>query len=279
MNPRLNCLVRWFAFSCTLIPALGHSDDVELKGREILEKNQHAVVTVEVAMKASYSTGGQAATPTESKYELTGTIIDPSGLTVLALSGCDPAAFYKRAIPQYSAYKIESSLTDLKILLDDNTELPAEIVLRDNDLDLAFIRPKSVPSCTLTAVDLSKSSSPRLLEQVITLNRLNSASGRAYAAAPERIIAVISKPRPFYLPDGSMVGAGLGSPVFSLNGNILGMIVMRVGPGGAAGSDYRQNAASVIIPASQVLKAASQAPPVKSEPEKKETADQPKSEK
>jgi hypothetical protein len=276
MNPGQSFPIRWFVFVCALLPALGRSDELEVKGQEILEKNQHAIVTVEVALKASYSTGGQAPQTTESKYELTGTIIDSSGLTVLALSGCEPTEFYKRAMPQYSAYKIESSLSDLKILLDDNTELPAEIVLRDKDLDLAFIRPKSPPPATLTIVDLNKGSSAKLLEQVITLNRLNSASGRAYSAAAERIIAVISKPRPFYLHDGSMTGSGLGCPVFSLNGNILGIIVMRVGPGGAAGTDYRQNSASVIVPAAEVLKAARQAPPVKGEPEKKETANQAK---
>src|SRR2546422_4160959 len=37
---------------------------------------------------------------------------------------------------------------------DDGTEIPAEIVLRDRDLDLAFIRPKTKPANPMPAVDL-----------------------------------------------------------------------------------------------------------------------------
>ena len=48
----------------------------------------------------------------------------------------------------------------MKILLDDGTEVPAEIVLRDKDLDLAFIRPKAKPASPMTSVDLTKSGPP-----------------------------------------------------------------------------------------------------------------------
>jgi hypothetical protein len=217
---------------------------------------------VEVVLKTSYSTEGQSATPTESKYELTGTVIDPSGLAVVALSGCEPAEFYKRVVPGYSRYKMESEISDLKILLDDETEVPAEIVLRDKDLDLAFIRPKTPLLKPILAVDLTRFAPTKVLDHVIMLNRLNRASARAYSASVERIIAVIRKPRTFYVPDtGSGSGAALGSPAFSLDGNILGVIVMRVGS--ASASDYRENAASVILPAEEILKSAKQVPPGK----------------
>ena len=125
----------------------------------------------------------------------------------------------------------------MKILLDDGTELPAEIVLRDKDLDLAFIRPKTKPASPMAAVDLTKSAPAQLLDQVITLNRLNSAAGRAYAASVERISAVIQKPRTFYIPDSTMTSTTLGSPAFALDGNIVGVMVMRAvsskGGGGA----------------------------------------------
>ena len=41
---------------------------------------------------------------------------------------------------------METEVNDIKILLEDGAEVPAEIVLRDKDLDLAFIRPKAKPA-------------------------------------------------------------------------------------------------------------------------------------
>jgi S1-C subfamily serine protease len=241
------------------------ADEIADKGRAIFNKNQHAVVTVEVVLKITYSSGGQASPPQETKQEATGTVIDPSGLTVLALSACDPGDLYQRMAEQ-SRYKVETEVSDIKIMLDDGTELPAEIVLRDKDLDLAYVRPKTKPASPMTAIDLSKSAPAQVLDEVIALNRLNRAVSRAYSASVERISAVVQKPRTFYIPDSTMSATTMGSPAFMLNGDVLGIFVMRaVSPAGG-----RANLAAIILPAEDILKGAKQAPEVKPEAEKKE---------
>jgi S1-C subfamily serine protease len=247
-----------------LLAAPGRADETGDRGRDIFKKNQHAVVTVQVVLKASYTSGGRSSDANESKNDITGTVIDPSGLTVLALSACDPADFYRRISDEY---KIETEVNDIKILLDDGTEIPAQIVLRDKDLDLAFIRPKTKPASPMTAVDLSKSGPADMLEQVITLNRLNRAAGRGYSASIERISAVIEKPRTFYIPDSTMSTTSLGSPAFLTNGNVLGLFVMRaVNSNGAR--NPRESMTTIIIPAADILKGAIQAPEAKSDNDK-----------
>jgi hypothetical protein len=239
------------------------------KGREIFNQNQHAVVTVQAVLKVTYSGAGKSS---ETRQDLTGTVVDPSGLTVLALSACDPSEMYQRMMAeQGSQNKLDIEVTDLKILLADGSELPAEIVLRDKDLDLAFIRPKAKPASPMAAVDLSKSAPVQLLDEVITLNRLNSAAGRAYAASVERISAVIQKPRTFYIPDSTMTSTTLGSPAFALDGKVVGLLVMRAVTGkGGNGRNYRDNMTSIILPAEDILKGAKQAPEAKGDSEKKE---------
>jgi hypothetical protein len=246
-----------------------HADEVGEKGREILKQHQHSVVTVQVVLKMSYA---GAAKSTENRQDLTGTVVDPSGLTVLALSACDPSDMYQRMMSDAaSGPKLETEVTDIKILLSDGTELPSEIVLRDKDLDLAFIRPKTKPGSPMTAVDLTQSAPAQLLDQVITLNRLNSAAGRAYAASVERVSAVIQKPRTFYVPDSTMTSTTLGSPAFSLEGKVVGVLVMRaISSKGGATRSYRDNMASIILPAEDILKAAKQAPGAKGGQQKKE---------
>jgi S1-C subfamily serine protease len=243
---------------------VSRADEIADKGRDIFKRNQHAVVTVQVVMKTTYSGRGRSAEPQESKADLTGTVIDPSGLTVLALSSCDPADLYHRISEEY---KIESEVNDVKILLDDGTEMPAEIVLRDKDLDLAFIRPKTKPASPMTAIDLTKSAPAGVLDQVITLNRLNRAAGRGYSASVERVSAVIEKPRTFYIPDSTMSTTSLGSPAFLMDGNMLGLFVMRaVNAGGS--SNPRDSMTTIILPAAEILKGSKQAPEAKGDSDK-----------
>jgi S1-C subfamily serine protease len=247
------------------------ADEVSEKGREVFKKQQNAVVTVQIVQKVTYASAGRTSEPRENKQDVTGTVIDPSGLAVLALSASDPSEMVKRMYPDY---KVEVEVSDLKILLDDGTEVPAEIVLRDKDLDLAFIRPKAKLASPMPAVDLAKSSPAQVLDSVVTLNRLGRAAGRAHAASVERVSAVVQKPRTFYIPDSTMTATGLGSPVFALDGNIVGILVMRsISSGGAgAGGSRQDTATSIILPAEDVLKAAKQAPEAKGDEPKKEEA-------
>jgi hypothetical protein len=271
----MRCLLNSCLVASILLPGSlalsARADELAERGREIFIRNQRAVVTVQIVVKTTYSASGHTSPAAESKQDITGTVVDPSGLTVLALSACDPGEMYQRMMSEESRYKVETEVSDVKMLLDDGTELPAEIVLRDKDLDLAFIRPKTKPASAMAAIDLSTSAPAQVLDEVVTLNRLNRASSRAYAASVERISAVVQKPRTFYIPDSTMTATTLGSPAFLLNGRILGLFVMRaVGSTGRGGAGFRENIAAIILPAEDILKAARQAPEAKGDGEKKD---------
>jgi hypothetical protein len=243
------------------------ADDVSDSARDLFKKNQHCVVTVQVVLKLTTPRGSQ-----ERRNELTGTVVDPSGLTVLALSSVDPTELTQRILPdEMSASQVETEVSDLKILQEDGTEIPAEIVLRDKDLDLAYVRPKAKLAAPMEAADLTKTATVQPLEQVLTINRLNRAAGRSYAASLERITAVLTKPRTFYIPDSSMTATGLGSPVFSLKGGMVGILVMRaISAKGASHPSASEFYTAVILPAEDILKGAKQAPEAKGDAEKPE---------
>jgi S1-C subfamily serine protease len=250
-----------------------HADDLAEKGRAIFKKNQHAVVTVQIVLKSKFSMGGQGGQSTESRQDVTGTVLDPAGLTVLSLSATDPGQLLQSMMGDgESRFKMETELSDVKILLDDGTEVPAEVVLRDKDLDLAFIRPKSKVATPMASLDLTKSAKADLLDEVIALNRLGSAAGRAYAASVERISAIVQRPRLFYVPETSMTMTTLGAPAFTLDGKAVGIFVVRAlkGKGGAGFGMFTSqsdNLTAIIIPADDILKAAKQVPPAAEEKE------------
>jgi hypothetical protein len=246
------------------LPPAGHADELAATGRAVANKFQRAVVTVQVTLKVSPARGQ----PGELKQEITGTVINPDGLTVVALSACDPTEMRRRMSPDYKA---DAEVGEVKLLQEDGAEVAAEIVLRDRDLDLAFLRPKSKPSAPQPAVDLAQSGSAQTLDEVIALNRLNKAASRAYSTSVERISAVVQKPRTFYVPDNSMSTTSLGSPAFLPDGKVLGVFVMRAIGGGSDRLSY----VGIILPAEEILKAAQQAPGTKPESEKKAEANLP----
>jgi len=262
------------ACACGLLLALpALADEISEKGRAIFKQNQQAIVTVQIVVKSKVSMEGMGDRSTESKQEVTGTVLDTSGLTVLALSAIDPGAMIQSMLEgQDTRIKMETEISDVKILMEDSTEVPAEIVLRDRDLDLAFIRPKNKSSQPMKAIDMSQAGKAEVLDQVVTLNRLGTAAGRSYSASVERISAVVQRPRLLYIPDSTMTTTTLGSPAFTLDGKPLGLFVIRSVKGSGSNNPFStqaNNYASVILPAADVMKAASQAPPAAGEKQDK----------
>ena len=256
-------LISYFLALAVTISAL--ADDSAVAGRRILAKNQAAVVTVRLVVSYNVSYGGRDQ-QSESKTEAIGTVIDPGGLTVISLTTIDPSAMMKaRQRGAQSEFKMETEVKDVKIVLADDTEVPAEIVLRDKDLDLVYLRPTEKPALPIPALDLTQSSAPQVLDEVVCLNRLGKIANRVVTVSLERIDALVTKPRPFYVlsPGGS---SGVGSPVFALTGAPLGIILIR-----NAAASSEANAASqfsgsggsgflpVIVPAADILDDAKQA--------------------
>ena len=255
-----------YALAATML--LGSSfalaDEAADAGRRVLGRYQDAVITVKLVVSYTMSVGGNDR-QSESKTEAVGTVIDPSGLTVISLSTIDPSSMLKARMRQMGDVKIDSAVKDAKLVLADGTEIAAEIALRDKDLDVAYVLPVEKPAKPLAAVDLTHAAKPQVLDQVICLNRLGKVADRVVAVSAERVDALVERPRPFYVlaAGGS---SGVGSPVFSLSGEPLGVILIRNAP-----SDSEANIASmfsggsglgimpIIVPAADILEDAKQA--------------------
>jgi hypothetical protein len=240
--------------------------DSAAAGRQIHARYQDALVTVKLVVKYSMTFGGRDD-QRESKTEAIGTVIDPSGLTIISLTSIDPSTLMKNQMRGMSQeMKVDAEVKDAKIVLADNTELPATVVLRDKDLDVAFLRPTEKPAKPLTAIDLAQAGKPQILDEVVCLNRLGKVANRVVAVSLERIDALVERPRPFYIlsPGGS---SGIGSPVFNLAGDILGIVLIRNTPtdGEAnfasmfSGSSGSMGFMPVIVPAADLLEDAKQA--------------------
>ena len=247
------------------------ADDSAVAGRKILAKYQAAVVTVRLVVSYNVSYGSRDQ-QSESKTEAVGTVIDPNGLTVISLTTIDPSAMMKARQRSGQEFKVETEVKDVKIVLADDTELPAEVVLRDKDLDLAYLRPTEKLTQPLPALDLTQSGPAQVLDEVVCLNRLGKIANRVVTVSLERVDALVTKPRPFYVlsPGGS---SGIGSPVFALTGAPVGIVLIRnAAPGGEANAASQFSGSGgntympIIVPAADILDDAKQALEAKKTP-------------
>ncbi len=227
--------------------------------REVVRKRGDAVVMVLATIKLRVNIGGREQA-TDQATQANGTVLDSTGLTVLSLSTLQPDDVMSRTLSQRMSagtkVEVTSEPSDIRMHLPDGREVPAKLVLRDEDLDLAFLRPTEPLTTPVTSVD-AVSASPAILDPVMLIQRTNESMGWETAASLGTIQLVINKPRTYYqvfMP--TLGGNGLGSPVFAMDGGFVGIVVLRT-------TGSRGPAAPGILPGSDVLDVAKQAPSVK----------------
>ena len=240
-----------------IISALPVTSDDAVTGREIASKWENAIVRVQVVIKSRMSVEGRESGSYENKAEGTGTVVDPSGLTLIPLSVTNPAEAF--GLEDDEGYNFKTELGDIKIRLRDGKEIPAIVVLRDKDLDIALIRPKQKQSTPFACVNLEESSLPQVLDDLVLLTRLGKVANQATAVSMSRIQAIVDKPRKFYVMGTSSMGDDLGGAVFSLDGKLVGVILLRTIPGEKRNFD-RDNILPIIVPAADIAEVAKQAP-------------------
>jgi len=267
-----------------LLAVAVRADDIAEAGRRIYEKNQDAVVTIKAVIKVSGSGGGMSINQQEQRVETTGTIVDPSGLTLTSYTIMNPANAIRSNIKRMMTQRgmpptdvdINSEVASAKIILSDGTEINAEVVLRDEDLDVAFLRPTEKPAKPFPCVSLADNPTVQLFDPVVTLNRLGNIAKRTLAMSSGRIEARVQKPRLFYSVSAAITGSPLGGPVFTLDGKLIGLILVRKSVGDDAESGLGGNPSGllpVLTPVSELgdsIKQALTATPKKEEKKAKE---------
>ena len=257
-----------FAHAAT---ALAQSPDERAAGRKILARWQDSVVNVRVVVKMRMSMGGREMNASEETIDTVATLLDPSGLAVMSLSVLNPGGLLKQMMGGMGAQgggqqlDMTSEPTDVRMRLHDGAEIQAKVALRDEDLNLAFIRPTAAPTQTLTTLASAEVGRPAALDPVLVVSRLGRVGGWGGAASLVYVQAVIDKPRPMYVAQPGGIG-GMGTPAFLLDGKLAGFVVLRsvTSSGGGmlgmmSGNTESMGLLPVILPADDVRDVAKQA--------------------
>lgn len=253
--------IRFMALAAMLaISGVAAADEAtNAAARQTFNKNKDAVVWVTGTVKLELSGGGRSFPGRENKLNIIGTVVDPSGLTMVSYSAIDPAGALDgstqdiNGVPTVLSAKSEHS--DLKITLaDGTTEVPCDLVLNDPEMDLAFLLPrkesKEYKAAKFTAVKFEKGPQVQVFDTILSITRLQKAMDQTPAADLTAVKAVVTKPRTFIIPNRL---DSPGSPVFTPEGVVVGFTTFRIV------DRARMQGAVVIIPAGDAAKMIKQA--------------------
>ena len=123
-----------------------------------------------------------------------------------------------------------------------------KVVLRDKELDLAFLRPVEKPAAAMAGVEMA-SARPAAIDAVIVLQRLPEIADGSQRRSFQSVQAIVDKPRTFYVLNWTAVG----SPVFDTRGRFVGVTLRLKNESDPA------NAPLIVLPANDIREVAKQA--------------------
>jgi len=257
------------ALALLIVLAASAEDSLVAQAKKVFTERRDSVIWIsavaKISMQAEGGREGVNIPDREQKTETLGTLIDPKGLVVTALSSIDPTREIsgREIRTREGMVKIEASaiLKEVRIIMPDGTEIPAEVVMRDADLDLAFLRikagSKESKGVEFKPIDLKSAAPVSVADDIVTIGRMDEVLNRAPSVTRGQITSITKKPREFL----RATSANPGCPTFAMDGRLVGIAVNRFVRG--------KSSYTVLIPAEDVLEIALQAREAKPAAEEK----------
>ena len=200
---------------------------IEDAARQVQADYGDSVVYLKAVTKLELSFQGQTKEQKRS-VELFGTVVDKSGLVATSLSSLDMST--ETTGPGGVPMSVKAEVDDLRILRSDGIEVPASMVMKDPDLDVALIRPTETPDeeSVFIPVPVADRVEFEVLDEVLNLSLQEEDLDRTSAVRIGRISAVIKRPRRLYVVDLNR----MGTPVFSADGKFGGIFLRKMGTSG-----------------------------------------------
>ncbi len=208
-------------------------EDIAVNARQALNTYQNSLVVLRLTFKMQRR--GQSI---ETKRDTIATVIDPSGLSVTALANVGGGDD-----------KID--ISEARMRLPDGTEIPVRVVLKDEDLGLAFIAPETAltreNSTALTVLPIADGAKVEPADECFLLTRMNKLQNFVPAIETGRIIGKRAIPRLIYLASMERMGC----PVFDGSAKLIGFFTLPKLAGALE--------TPVILPVAEVVKNVAQA--------------------
>jgi S1-C subfamily serine protease len=234
------------------------ADEPELA--KILADLGPAFVTVKFVLKVEGQFGNR-----ENEAEITGVMIDPSGLVLCGNTRLGSPRMMR-------SMGGSATPTDIKVLIGDDTEgLPAKVLARDSELDLAWVKIKKPGDRKFACLNLSHAGAPAVGQRLVSIRKMAKYFDRAMTVSEGRLAGKTRKPRDLLVPSGGM-SLEPGLPVFTSGGEVVGVVVVQMPEDEELQSMAftgigRDISTGLILPAAEVLRATARAREAKADDE------------
>ncbi len=243
------------------VPAI--ADDEADVYRRLTESKSSALVTVKFLLRMEGQFGKR-----ESETEITGIMIDAKGLILCANSKLGAPRRFGSATP-----------TDIKVLIGDDIDgLPAKVLARDTELDLAWVQIKEPGEKTFEFMNLADPGEPKIGDRLYALRRMAKFFDRTPIISDGRLAGRAKKPRDLLVPAGLSLDAG--QPVLTADGKLVGIVSLQLPEDEefqanpmAFMSIGRDIGGGLILPTAQVAKATARALEAAKDEEEEDDAD------
>ena len=244
-------------------PAMAQTVEDRAAARALLAKHAGSVVTIRATVKLRGLPGPGQGEEMEDTVQSDAVVLDATGLTVTSLSQLDPSDMLKQVfsgMPGAPPMELTVEQSNIRLRLENGTEVPARIVLRDKDLDLIFLRPTTAPASPMAFIDTTAPAKTQPADLVMVLHRFGEMTGWKAGVSFGYVQAVVDKPRTLYVVS---TAEGMGAPVFDATGRFLGLMVMRTQAGGRASMFSMMQEGPgimpVVLPVEEIMELAKQA--------------------
>jgi hypothetical protein len=254
-NALISCVCGSLCLAAGMLRAQSEDRQMIDAARKVAQKYEKAVVVLAAVLKIEAGSREQ-----EAKSQCVASIIDPSGLAVTSYTYLNPVASRKG---------VDCQVQEVKYHLADGTELPARLVLKDEDLDVAFLAPlKPLDKATEAKITSIPLGDAAVHVEPLDATILISHAGEDFNYIPltgvNRIAAVLTTPRTCYLlmNGTSVLGTDLGVPMFNAEGKLLGIVSRCIRSERSGGSILTRLAganSAIILPAADLARMVPQA--------------------
>ncbi|MAB77524.1 MAG: hypothetical protein CMO47_13835 [Verrucomicrobiales bacterium] len=244
-------------------PATSVAQSLEERARETLENNKAALVVVTVQSSLEAKTTGDPLPARAQQRRTLGVTIGDDGLIVVSNSAIDASVGLEGQQAQLgedvvSIQSANSVFQSVEISYGDTTLLSGKVVRQDEGADVAFIMPDQSEAETLGKkfefVDLSKfAATAQAADQVIGLSRASGVYGYMPIMTVGRITGIFKSDRTYFVTEA---GTAQGIPIFTMDGNPVGVTVVRIIDGKPSGVLGTLSAGSIQIMANLAREAA-----------------------
>jgi S1-C subfamily serine protease len=252
--------------------------DERAMARAVVARRANAVISVTTTIRVRLRVTGRDMQDSDESIDSFATVLDESGLAVMSLSAVEPAGVITRQMTGMTgnmmALNIVTEPVSLRMRFGDGTQVTGSVVLRDEALDLAFVRPVDVGPTPVSFVD-GTAGVPQAFDPVVVLTRINQPVAGTVTQRLDYIQRSLDKPVKVYVTGGLAGDGVLSAPVFDLAGRFVGVIVTAgfMAPPPANGTMTSgmlaplrnaggMRAWQVVVPASDIREIAKQAQPV-----------------